>query len=114
MKYKVDAWNNFCRVFEVPNDFPNEYCFGGGHDVTFKMVDWFYPVKGISIAGVSKEVWRKEVGPIEETEVAIEEVEKELFPFLKEKNYVRRGRKYLVLYNFGGCSIFASFLAEGE
>ena len=60
--YKVDGWNNFCRVFELPNKFPNTYCFGGGVPVGFKMVDWFNPVSGLDSPAVSKEVWKEKVG----------------------------------------------------
>ena len=64
-KFQVDAWNNFCMVFELPETYPNDFCHGGGHPVNFQMVDWFYPVSDVQQAGVSKEVWRNEVGESE-------------------------------------------------
>jgi hypothetical protein len=106
MKYKVDGWSNFCRVFELPESFPNDYCFGGGIAVKFQMVDWFNPVEGLPQPGVSKSVWEKEVGKIEEKEIDIFELEKILIPFLKNKRYIKSGRKYLVLYSFGGSTTF--------
>ena len=61
MRYKVDGWNNFCRVFELPAEYPEDFCFGGGHPVSIQMVDWFNPVPDVSMAGCSKEVWEEEV-----------------------------------------------------
>lgn len=104
MKYKVNGWNNFCRVFELPLNFPSDFCFNGGIPVQFKMVDWFNPISSIPQPAVRKEVWLKEVGVIEEIDVDIDELETTLLPFLKNKAYIRDGRKYLVLYDFGGRS----------
>ena len=101
MKYEVDSWNNFCRVFEVPETYPEGYCFGGGKDVTFKMVDWFYPVEDVGQAGVSKEVWKEKVGPIETTEVELDDLIAKINPFLKEKMYLKPDRQYLVICDFG-------------
>lgn len=106
MKYKVDGWNNFCRVFELPLNFPSDFCFNGGIPVQFKMVDWFNPVSGIPQPAVSKEVWRDKVGEIKVEEVEISELENTIIPFLKQKQYVKIGRSYLVLYNFGGATTF--------
>lgn len=101
MEYKVDGWNNFCRVFELPEQFPNGFCGRNGIPVTFKMVDWFNPIPGLDSPAVSKEVWKKEVGDIEEVITTSDEVEKSLFQFLKGKQYVIAGRKYIVICNFG-------------
>jgi len=106
MKYQVDAWNNFCRVFELPITYPNDFCFGGGHPVNFQMVDWFYPIPEVPQAAISKQAWEREVGPIETKEVDLEELEKTLIPFLMKKVYIKAGRKYLVIYRFGGSSTF--------
>ena len=107
MNYKVDGWNNFCRVFELPESYPNDYCFGGGHSVIFKMVDWFNPVPDIGQPAVSKEVWRKEVGEIEIKEVPLEWFYEKLVPWLLEKRYVKSGKEYLVLCDFGAAIRFA-------
>jgi hypothetical protein len=101
MKYDVDMWSNFCRVFELPEEYVNDYCFGGGHATNFQMVDWFCPVNNVGQAGCDKETWLKEVGPIEITRVGHEEMYFSLIKFLKGKNYVKPGRKYLVLCDFG-------------
>ena len=106
LKYKVDGWNNFCRVFELPNEYPKDFCFGGGIPVMFKMVDWFNPVEEVTIAGVTKEVWRKKVGEIEGIEIDLESLENKVIPFLQDKTYVREFYKYLIIFDFGASTIF--------
>jgi len=101
MKYKVDGWNNFCRVFELPKNFSSDYCFNGGHATNFQMVDWFNPVMGIGQPAVSKEVWKKEVGEIEFVEIDETEFKEKALPWIKEKNYIKPGREYLILCDFG-------------
>lgn len=108
MKYTVDPWNNFCMVFELPEEYPSDFCFGGGHPVNFQMVDWFNPVPGVFQAGVSKEQFEREVGPIAEhaKEIDIDEFAAQLVPFLEEKRYAKPGREYLVLCDFGAAIRF--------
>lgn len=106
MKYQVDGWNNFCRVFELPVSYPSDYCFGGGHAVNFQMIDWFNPVEGIGQPAVSKEVWRKEVGEIEVKEIDLDELVAQLVPWFREKKYVKKHRSYLVICDFGCVFIF--------
>ena len=43
MKYTIDIWNNFCRVFMLPEKYCNDFCFNGGHPTNFQMIDWFCP-----------------------------------------------------------------------
>ena len=109
MKYKVDGWNNFCRVFAIPSKFSSDFCFGGGIPTNFQMVDWFYPVYGLAQYTCSKEEWEAKTGkPIETKEVDLEELEKELIPFLKQKTYTIAGNQYLILYSFGGSTVFTA------
>jgi hypothetical protein len=105
MKYKVDGWNNFCRVFRLPNSYPSEFCFGGGISVNIRMVDWFNPVPQLSIPVISKEAWLEKYGKFESVEIDMEELEKELIPWLKQKMYIEQGIKYLVIYEFGGSTV---------
>ena len=106
MKYKVDGWNNFCQVFELPGKFPDGFCHGGGIPVNFQMVDWFYPVSDLPVPGVSKEVWKENVGEIKTKVITLQELQESLIPFLSKKNYVLLGRTYLVLCNFGASFTF--------
>jgi len=105
MKYKVDGWNNFCRVFEIPAKFSSEFCFGGGIDTVFKMVDWFNPVSGLPQPTISKDVWEKEVGPFEVIEKTEQELHETVGRFVAGKEYVRKGFKYLILCNFGAALV---------
>lgn len=109
MKYTVNPWNNFCRVFELPEKFPTDYCFSGGNPVNFKLVDWFSPVN-IPRAAVSKEVWAKRVGDVTEQDVEIDhETHKSfLLPFLQGKQYVKSCREYLFLSEFGMAFVFSA------
>jgi len=106
--YQVDGWNNFCRVFEMPKDedYSNEFCHNGGHPNNFQMIDWFYPVEGVFMAGCSKEVYRKEVGEIPVTEVDHFELKDKLIPFLEQKVYLKNNRKYIAICDFGASYVF--------
>jgi hypothetical protein len=119
MKYQVDGWNNFCRVFELPEHFPKGYCFGGGLPTNFQMVDWFNPIPQMPLSGkstgewlpnpaVSKEVWKEKVGEIKTIEVDHEKLSDDLTSWLKKKTYMKPGRKYLVVCNFGMCFMFSA------
>ena len=88
MKYKVDNETNFCRVFKLPENYPSQFCFGGGIPVEFKMVDWFNPVRR------------------DKDEISLEELQENLIPFLKDKNYIEEKAIYLVLCDFGASFIF--------
>lgn len=81
---------NFCRVFELPQAYPNEYCFGGGIPVTMRMVDWFSPVADC----MQDKDWDTEIVP-------------ELIEFLVPKNYTKPGRNYLVLTDWGASFTFS-------
>ena len=104
MKYQVDGWNNFCRVFELPEDYPEGFCFCGGFPVNFQMVDWFNPVSDIGHPAVSKDVWREEFGEIEVKEITLDELRDNLFPWLIKKQYIKQSRLYLIYKCFDICS----------
>jgi len=106
MIYNVDAWNNFCRVFELPETYPEGYLFGGGKPVEFLMIDWFQPIEGVGRAAVTKEVWKEKVGEIKVKKVSQEELIEILVPFLSKKRYIKKERKYLILCDFGAALTF--------
>ena len=106
MKYNVDGWNNFCRVFEMPAQFSSEFCFGGGIPTNFQMVDWFNPIPDLGQPAVSKEVWRKKVGDIKTEEIEHDELGRFLIPWLKMKQYIKQGKTYIVICDFGACFSF--------
>lgn len=75
---------NFCRVFELPESYPEAYCFGRGTPVPFVMVDWFNPVPD----SMQDKDWETEVKP-------------SLVNFIVPKVYTKPGRNYLVLTDWG-------------
>ena len=106
MKYSVDGWNNFCRVFELPERFSSAFCFGGGIPTNFQMVDWFNPVCELGQPAVSKEVWREKVGEIKTIEIDSDVLSEQLISFLQQKIYLKPNRKYIVICDFGMCCSF--------
>jgi hypothetical protein len=108
MKYQVNGFNNFCRVFQLPNSYPKGYCFGGGLPTVFVMVDWFYPVKGLPQWSIPEKHYNEliEKGELVDDgthskEVDSLELQNSLTDFLKQRNYVIQGQTYLVICNFG-------------
>ncbi len=82
--------DNFCRVFQLPDKFPTNYCFGGGIPVGFLMVDWFNPWP---------EDWDNQPNDWSE-------VKPGLIEFLQQKNYVKSGREYILITEFGESLMF--------
>lgn len=88
MKYQIDETNNFCRVFQLPDSFPEKYCFSGGIPCTFKMVDWFNPVNF-------------EQAPVITGEAAVDKIIESLSKFIKGKTYYNPGFSYILICDFG-------------
>lgn len=92
---KPSESQNFCRVYELPpiDALPKEFCFGGGHNLNCKLVDWFNPWPSdehIRIAkeeGISLETWN--------------DVKRELLIWLKTKRYVKPENQYILITDFG-------------
>lgn len=105
MKYTVDPWNNFCRVFELPTRYPTGYCFNGGKPSSFLMVDWFNPVPDIRQSAITKEQYEKAIkegAPVYRTaEIDSDELQEFLSPFISGKNYIKKDSEYLVICEFG-------------
>lgn len=93
--FKVTQLNNFCRVFELPEKYPESFCFGGPIPTLMGMVDWFNPV--YSPHGP--------FGELPDT-VGYDWIQENTVPFLLKKPYVKPGRKYLVLFEFGAAVTF--------
>ena len=106
MEYKVDGWNNFCRVFQVPNEYPEGYLHNGGKNVNFLMVDWFNPLGLEGQPAVTKDVWLKEVGDYETVLISHKDLQEKLIDFLKNKVYVNDNCKYLFMADFGASFMF--------
>jgi len=88
--FKVTEQNNFCRIFELPDKLSDEFCFNGGIPILFKMVDWFNPVSDCPC------------------EITTDSLCGQLEEWLQDKSYVRPGKKYLLISDFGASFIFSS------
>lgn len=93
-KMEITEINNFCRIFELPIEYPSDFCFGGGHLVQFQMVDWFNPVPPTDFPnfGGTLKKWDEYVPMLKE--------------FLGDKNYVKSNRKYILITDFGESFLF--------
>ena len=79
---------NFCRVFELPDRYPEGFCFGVGKPVMMLMVDWFNPWPD----NPDLKTW--------------DDVTKLLLPFLRKKVYVKPGKRYILITDFGASLVF--------
>jgi len=94
---KITQDNNFCRVFELPERYPNGFCFDGGKPVEMLMVDWFYPMPSdvaLSVTGKKMPTW--------------DEHKKHLKEFVSKKNYIKKGKAYLIITEFGESMIIGN------
>lgn len=96
MKEEPPDHLNFCRVFELPTTYPEGFLFGGGKPVTMNMVDWFQP-------------W-----PRDGKDATWAEVKERLVAFVKQKDYVKPGRRYVILTEFGESVMFGEGLPIGR
>jgi hypothetical protein len=89
---KVTADTNFLRLFEMPQNFPSGFCFGGGYPVRFQMIDWFGPIDQMKF-------WENK-----SIEMSLDEVEthhEQIRKFIKEKLYYKPECKYLAITDYG-------------
>jgi hypothetical protein len=89
---KPTQHNNFGRVFELPDAYPSDFCFGGGHPVTMQMVDWLNPWPDSHMSNHLPDTW--------------EEVAALLRPWLMKKRYVKPGKRYILITDFGESLMF--------
>lgn len=78
---------NFCRVFEMPESYPAGFCFSGARPVEVQMVDWFKPIFVDDIDSGEFKTWS--------------EYSSFLIDFMKPKSYVKPGRQYVLVTDFG-------------
>jgi len=91
---KVTEATNFLRVFRLPDVFPSDYCFGGGHPSTFILVDWFN-------AFSPQDFWGNEIKEFDKVgEEYLSHIEK-LRDFIKGKKYFNSAHTYMVLTDYG-------------
>ena len=82
---EITSENNFIRVFRLPELFPPDfYCFGGGKEVGFWLVDWFNPVPDAMIENFNTEKHREMIRE-----------------FIKGKIYYDPNYKFLAITDYG-------------
>ena len=113
MKYQVNGFNNMCRVFELPSQYPKGYCFQGSIDTNFKMVDWFNPVPELASWSITEKDYRDKVNngllqvdSSHSKEIESDELQEMLTNFLINKNYIQN-KTYLVICDFGMAFTFS-------
>ena len=84
--------NNFCRVFELPDEYSGEFCFGGGIPIVFKMVDWFNPIPVEDMVEGPIKTWKEYVPLLKKR--------------LRQKNYVEPGKKFILITDFNESLVF--------
>jgi len=94
MEYKVTYANNFIRIFRLPNEFPSDYCFQGGHPVTITLIDWFNPFD-------QQDFWGDKTKEFDSTEEWYLKHLKELADFIKLKKYFNPEYTYMALADYG-------------
>ena len=85
----ISSEENFLRVFEMPSTYPEGFCFVGGKPCELIMVDWFnaWNPDEFKPDKFTVKRWQEEMKP-------------QIIDFVKRKNYIKPGRKYLVVTNF--------------
>lgn len=88
----IKLTDNFCRVFELPLQLSEDFCFGRSIAHEFHMVDWFYPVDTLF-----DEV--KTSGELR-AYVNLTRLEDKLRDHIENKSYYDPQKSYLVLTDF--------------
>lgn len=82
---QITGHNNFIRIYKLPSQMGNDYCFGGGYNIPFRLVDWFNPIQDLS--KVSDPDY-------------IEDEHRKTVQFIKQKNYVKKGDRLLLITDY--------------
>ena len=82
---QVTTATNFLRVFQLPDELPSDYCFGGPVPTTMEMVDWFNAVDPTSL-------WDKD---------SVEDDVHRIKSDIKGKRYFNPNHTFLVITDYG-------------
>ena len=107
MKYTITYANNFIRIFRLPNEFPSDYCFQGGHPVTIQLVDWFNPFD-------PQDLWEDKTKESDGTEEWYLKHVEELRNFIKAKLYFHAEYTYIALADYGDIFVINPELRAGK
>ena len=92
--------DDLVRVYELLEQTPGGYRFGGPMPVSFDEVDWFQ--------ALPTSVQIPSMGDLPDPRTEPDRWQEELLPWLQEKRYVKPGKRYLVL------CLHRSFVFTGE
>lgn len=86
---KITYATNFLRVFKLPDEYPEGYCFGNvEYPVVFKIVDWFNAVSTVDTV-------------VEQSKAEHEEWVETIRNFIKGKKYFNPNFTYMVMTDYG-------------
>ncbi|MDD5053470.1 MAG: hypothetical protein PHO27_12115 [Sulfuricurvum sp.] len=90
----VTEATNFMRVFRLPLQYPEGFCFNGGYPVEIQLVDWFNPFN-------PEDFWGEKTKEL--TPTGMEAHRNLLRDFIKAKGYVKQftGYTFLAIADYG-------------
>lgn len=88
---QIEEKDNFIEIYEIPRDRNRGFCFGGGHQIPFRQVDWFNPVPQDTIDDFD---WS--------------ELKALLIECISKKIYFKPEQSYLAITHFGESFMFGS------
>jgi len=94
MKFKVTYATNFMRILKLPDEFPSDYCFDGGHLIGVRLVDWFNPFP-------QDELWAGESKELDSADPQYSEHVEKIKEFVKGKRYFEPKHTYVALTDYG-------------
>lgn len=93
----ITEMQNFIRIYRLPDMLSSEYCFAGGIQEAFTMVDWFNPVPAEMMDNFDAIKHREEIRE-----------------FVRNKPYYQEGKKHLAITDYGDVFFIEVPLEEVE
>ncbi len=94
MKWTITYATNFVRIFRLPNKFPSDYCFSGGHPTMFVLVDWFNPFG-------QEDFWEDKTKEFDGNDIEYLKHIEEFKDFIKAKKYFNSNFTFMALTDYG-------------
>ncbi len=94
MKWTITDVTNFLRIFQLPDSFPEDFCFAGGRPSTFTLVDWFN-------AFPQEDFWGDKTKEFDSADEKYRLHIEKLKEYIKGKKYYHPEYTYMVLTDYG-------------
>ena len=91
-EFHITQNDNRIKIFRLPEAYPSDFCFGGGHPVTFQLVDWFDPLDHQRLYNDTVVILSGE---------ALQEQRERVDKFIRCKNYYDPNFQYLAITSYG-------------